>query len=75
MTLTQQLQRDLDVAVSDAALLARTQITYSLQYLLEALNFAPSDLRHVCDDILSELTAHSEPSMAPVVCISTRVVQ
>src|ERR1700761_6739451 len=48
-----QLERDLDNAVSDGELLARTQITVAISYLSQGLSFEPSEIRALIDEIMS----------------------
>lgn len=49
-----QLERDLDAAVSDGELLARTQITVAISYLSQGLSFEPSEIRELLADIMSD---------------------
>jgi hypothetical protein len=49
-----QLERDLDIAVEDATLLVKTQISVAVAYLSQGLSFEPSDIRELLDEILSE---------------------
>lgn len=67
---TIQLQRDLETATSDGELLARTQISVAVKYLSQGLNFEPSEIRVLLEQIMSD---YPEPPALRVVA-GTRFV-
>lgn len=56
MTLQQQqlLEQDLDAAIEAGELLARRQISESLEYLRQALRFQVCEIRMLVEELLAE---------------------
>jgi hypothetical protein len=73
MTQTQQLAADLDASLADAQTLIRTQLSNSVQFLLEAHRLDIFEVRHLLEDVLMEFT-DVPASVGKVISINSRLV-